>query len=286
MGSETPRPTESSESDKQPSRTGWAHHARALLGAVAAGVLFGASTVVLNNIDHPVLKGAASVVGAASGWAAAGLLFGWFAFRTTASLRHTIVLSTLFFLGATFSYYVVDHVYSLARYATLPPELLANLRAESPHHGGPPELSVAETLLWSIASLVCGPICALVGGLAHRPGVVGLLARLSLPSGLAAWSGHLLTSPAVQLNPAYLVAHVVTVVASGALAVVLAIQYFNQRRASMASLATVRSAAVGDGFRDVRTSTGHPVRDQPGDLLPGPEASRPSDRQRDNRTAG
>lgn len=225
MGAETRSLTEPAGSDGQPPRTGWARHPGALLVAVAAGVLFGGSTVVLNNIDHPVLKGAAAVVGAGSGWAAAGLLFGWLAFRTTASLRRTVVLSTLFFLGATLSYYVVDHVYALAHYAALPPEVLADL-AEGPRHGGPPELSVAEILLWSIVSLVCGPVCALAGGLAHRPGVVGLLARLSLPFGLAAWSGHLLTTPGVQLDPVYLVAHVATVVVSGALAVVLAIRHF------------------------------------------------------------
>ncbi|GAB3162425.1 hypothetical protein GCM10027059_15180 [Myceligenerans halotolerans] len=48
--------------------------------------------------------------------------------------------------------------------------------------------------------------------------------------GLAAWSGHLLTTPGVQLNPAYLVAHLATVVVSGALAVVLAVRHFNQGR--------------------------------------------------------
>lgn len=204
---------------------GWAHHPGTLLVAAAAGGLFGGSTVVLNNIDHPALRGAASVVGAGSGWAAAGLVLGWFAVRATASLRRAVMLSTLFFLGATLSYYVVDHWYALASYATLPPELLADL-AEDPRHGGPPELSVAEILLWSIVSLVCGPLCALAGGLAHRPGVVGLLARLSLPLGLAVWSGHLLTGPGVQLNPAYVVAHVATVVVSGALAAVLVIHYF------------------------------------------------------------
>lgn len=224
-GSKTQRPTEPPASDRWPPGVGWAHHAGALLVATAAGGLFGGTTVVLNNIDHPVLRGAASVVGAGSGWAAAGLVFGWFAFRATASLRRAVVLSTLFFLGATLSYYVVDHWYALASYATLPSDLLAGL-AGDPRHGGPPELSVAEILLWSIVSLVCGPLCALAGGLAHRSGVVGLLARLSLPLGLAVWSGHLLTIPGVQLNPAYVVAHGATVVVSGALAVVLVIHCF------------------------------------------------------------
>lgn len=203
----------------------------ALLVAVVGGALFGASTVVLNTTDHPLVSGVASVVGAGSGWAAAGLVAGWFAYRATSSLWRTVVLSTVFLLGATVSYYVVDHWYALARYAALPPGLVAEL-ADGSAHGGPPEVSVEGIVLWSAVALVCGPVCGLVGALARRPGTVGLLARLSLPVGLAAWSGYLLSAPAVQVDPVYVIAQAVTACVSAGLAAVLVVRHLGLRGGS------------------------------------------------------
>ncbi|WP_125778056.1 hypothetical protein [Antribacter gilvus] len=205
----------------------------ALLLAVVVGVAFAIGTVMLNHGEHVVLRGVATVVGAASGWAAAGVVFGWVMLRRGASAARTVLLCTAFFVSASVGYYVADYLYALATSEPpLPPgvPLLPGAMASTT-----PQLSIGEMSFWVVASLVCGPACAAVAWLAGRPGVLGLLGGLCLPVGAALWSAFMLTDRfSIPVRLPNLVAHWAVVALCVIGAGVLVVRYVARARATLA----------------------------------------------------
>lgn len=143
--------------------------------AVAIGAAYGAATSLVNDVSSPYGMLGGGVVGTGwawtmdvaqfaslwigAGWAWAGLAIaaGWLA---GANLR-AAVAAVLALLAATTTYYCLDSV----------------LREE------PLSLYLPELLQWWLASVVFGAALGVVGACIRRPGLVGLLAGLTLPVG-------------------------------------------------------------------------------------------------------
>lgn len=101
-----------------------------------------------------------------SGWAWAGLAIcaGWLLTRTSRSLVHGAVVGPVALLAAVAAYALVDTARSGAPLS---------------------DWIHSEPYVWWIAAVVFGAPLGVVGACAHLPGVVGLLARLTLPIGAA-----------------------------------------------------------------------------------------------------
>lgn len=145
------------------------------IGALALGAGFGALTSLINDVSSPYRPIGSRVVNAGGtwvakvaevasllldiGWAWAGVAVavGWLA---GTRLRGSIA-GVLALLAATTAYYCVDGLL---------------LREPLAWHG-------PEIVLWWLASVVFGSALGVVGASIRQPGVVGLLAALTVPAG-------------------------------------------------------------------------------------------------------
>ncbi|XVQ87255.1 hypothetical protein ACQP2K_07495 [Microbispora siamensis] len=157
--------------------------AEILLRALAAGAAFGAATSLVNALSDSQADlesrayttsgwSVAEIVSVLldSGWAWAGLAvaMGWLVTRAgesrrAAPARRGAAAGALALLAATAAYSIVDTIRS----------------------GGQVPWYLSEPPLWWIAAVVFGAPLGAVGACAGRPGVIGLLARLTVPVGAA-----------------------------------------------------------------------------------------------------
>ncbi|MER7505127.1 hypothetical protein AB0L05_32380 [Nonomuraea pusilla] len=154
-----------------------------LAGAAAVGAAFGAATGLANALSFQLrdFESQADTTGGASpveivsvlidsGWAWAGLAVavGWLftrgGERRPGPLARAAAAGALALLAATAAYSVVDTV-----------------------RNGAPLSSwyQSEAIVWWVTSVVFGAPLGAVGGCARGPGVVGLLARATVPVGAA-----------------------------------------------------------------------------------------------------
>ncbi|WP_245658233.1 hypothetical protein [Microtetraspora malaysiensis] len=149
-----------------------------LVIALAVGAGFGAATSLVNALSHSNADlesrayttsgwSIAEIMSVLldSGWAWAGLAVavGWLVTRARASrpsaLAQGAAAGALALLAATAAYGIVDGI----------------------RNGG----QLSESPVWWVASVVLGAPLGAVGACAKRPGVIGLLARLTVPVGAA-----------------------------------------------------------------------------------------------------
>ncbi|MFB7007972.1 MULTISPECIES: hypothetical protein [unclassified Streptomyces] len=139
------------------------------MGALAAGAGFGAATSLINALSSPygelgaplrgtVWAGAAKVlsllVDAGWSWAALAVAVGWLA---GTPVRGALV-GALALIAATGAYYVTDAFASGAE---------------------------TEMARWGVAAVPLGLVLGAVGAAIRRPGLIGLLAALTVPVGAA-----------------------------------------------------------------------------------------------------
>jgi hypothetical protein len=135
---------------------------RSGLGACALGSGFGATTSLSNRFDSQVepdsfARVASLVLDAGWAWAALAVVAGWLA----AAPARGAVAGVVALLAATTVYYGTDSVIGDDPLAWYWPELLR----------------------WWLASLVGGSVLGAIGAFGRRPGVLGLLAGLTIPIG-------------------------------------------------------------------------------------------------------
>jgi len=135
------------------------------LGACALGSGFGAATSLSNGFDSQVepdslARVASLVLDAGWAWAALAVVAGWLA----AAPARGALAGVLALLAATTVYYGTDSIIGDDPLAWYWPELLR----------------------WWLASLVGGSALGTIGAFGRRPGVLGLLAGLTIPIGATA----------------------------------------------------------------------------------------------------
>jgi hypothetical protein len=159
------------------------HLVRILVGALAAGVGFGAATSLANAISHHNADlesrayttngwSVAEIVSVLldSGWAWAGLAIVMGSLVTRAgesrpgALARGAAAGALALLAATVAYSVVD-----------------TIRSDGPLSSW----YESEPLVWWGTSVIFGAPLGAVGACVNRPGVIGFLARLTVPVGAA-----------------------------------------------------------------------------------------------------
>ncbi|MFB4286305.1 hypothetical protein ACBI99_01605 [Nonomuraea sp. ATR24] len=154
----------------------------ALLSALAVGAVFGAATSLANaaatlTLDlesaeattrgWSLMEIVSLMLDAGWAWAGLGVLAGWRATRggapTGRRLARGAVAGVVALLAATAAYYIADtivHDVSSGSYAY-------------------------DTVYWWVASALFGPVLGAIGACAGHPGVIGMLARLTVPVGAA-----------------------------------------------------------------------------------------------------
>jgi hypothetical protein len=75
--------------------------------------------------------------------------------------------------------------------------------------GAPLALFATETLVWSAAGLLFGLVLGVVGAAMRRPGLIGLLAALTVPVGAAVQMVVMPPRPHLTLTPAIVLAEVI-----------------------------------------------------------------------------
>ena len=149
------------------------------LAICGLGVAFGAATSLSNwfasQFDPDSIARIPSLIlDAGWTWAALGVLAGWLAAAprsgTAAGVLRSAAAGVLVLVAATAAYFGVDSVARDEPFTSYMPEILR----------------------WWVASALAGPILGLVGAIARRPTVPGLLARLAIPVGATV---HLLGLP-------------------------------------------------------------------------------------------
>ncbi|MFD6329474.1 hypothetical protein ACFWGI_07870 [Streptomyces niveus] len=164
-----------------------------MVGGLAAGMGFGAATALVNNLSSPYaelgmpLKGtvwasAAKVLSllmdAGWSWAALAVAMGWLA-RTR--VRGALV-GVLALFAATGAYYVTDALVSGAG---------------------------TDMVAWMLVGLPVGVVLGAVGAAIRRPGLIGLLAALTVPVGAAVQMIVMPPRPHLTLTPAIVLAEVI-----------------------------------------------------------------------------
>ncbi|WP_141579200.1 hypothetical protein [Actinomadura sp. WMMA1423] len=149
------------------------------VAAMATGAAFGAGTSLINDLSSeygtfgprladtsvaPALKVLSILLDAGWAWAALAVLMGWYASAGRGAKRAALrgaARGALALLAASVAYFCAD----------------APLRGES--------LSshLIEMVLWSIASVVLGPLLGAIGSQIGRKGLIGMLAGLVVPAG-------------------------------------------------------------------------------------------------------
>lgn len=156
--------------------------AKALVIALVVGAGFGAATSLVNALSHSFADfesrahttsgwSVAEIMSVLldSGWAWAGLAVavGWLVTRASKSSPSALVQAAaagvLALLAATAAYSIMDTIRS----------------------GGQYPWYQSEPWVWWVASVVFGAPLGAIGACVKRPGVIGLLARLTVPVGAA-----------------------------------------------------------------------------------------------------
>lgn len=160
-----------------------------LAGAVGIGAGFGLVTAVVNRSATPADAGggpladtvwessarvAAKMIDSGWAWAALAVLVG----RLVGTLAWSMVAGAAALLTATAGYNVTESVLRILDSAAEPA-----LNGFVPHQTSP--WSFDDMGYWGVAAVLLGPVLGLVGALTRRPGVVGLLASLTVPAGAA-----------------------------------------------------------------------------------------------------
>lgn len=171
--------------------------------ALVVGGIYGAATSLINDVSSPygVIGGqiagtrwqwavevTSKLVGVGWAWAALAVAVGWMA---GASARRAAIAGVLALLAATTTYYGMDSI----------------LR-EEPFAG-----YWGEMLFFWMMSVVSGPALGVVGASIRRPGVIGLLAGLTVPVGATVEMIWLEPDPLVS-DPALELARVIVWVAA------------------------------------------------------------------------
>ncbi|GAA3374940.1 hypothetical protein GCM10020367_40750 [Streptomyces sannanensis] len=174
-----------------------------MVGGLAAGVGFGAATSLVNALSSPYVGFGAPLTGtvwasaakvlsllmdAGWAWAALAVAMGWLA----GTRARGASAGALALIAATGAYYVTDaftREEPLASYAT-------------------------ETVMWCTAGLLFGLVLGAVGATIRRPGLVGMLAALTVPVGAAVQMVVLPPRPHLTLTPAIVLAEVIVWTAS------------------------------------------------------------------------
>ena len=163
--------------------------------ALAVGGVFGAATSLINDVSSPygmmgrrmgdtgwrwAAEVASKLLDAGWAWAGLAVAMGWMA---GAGARGAVA-GVLALLAATTAYFGMD-----------------SLLLE-----GSPEGTFAdywyEMRFWWLASVVLGPALGVVGASIGRPGVIGLLAGLTVPVGATVQMIWLTGSPPLEVDPA------------------------------------------------------------------------------------
>ncbi|WP_369776380.1 hypothetical protein [Streptomyces sp. R33] len=169
-----------------------------MLRGIAAGVGFGAATSLMNALSSPyvalgvplagtVWAGAAKVLSllmdSGWSWAALAVAVGWrVGARAQGALAGAVSL-----IAATGAYYVTD-AFVL---------------------GDPLSFYAMDMIRWWAAGLVLGSVLGVVGASIRRPGLVGLLAALTVPVGAAVQMVLLPPRPHLTVTPAIVVAEAI-----------------------------------------------------------------------------
>ncbi|SEN70965.1 hypothetical protein [Nonomuraea pusilla] len=197
----------------------------ALAGAVAVGGAFGAATGLVNALSFQLrdfesradTTGGVSPVEIASvlidsGWAWAGLAVavGWLFTRSgerlSPALARAAAVGALALLAATAAYSVVDTV-----------------------RNGTPLSSWyrSEAIVWWVTSVVFGAPLGAVGGCARRPGVIGLLARATVPVGAAV---QMLLQPPGRNERIELIGQAIVLTAAAVALGLILVRFLGERR--------------------------------------------------------
>ncbi|OAH10857.1 hypothetical protein [Streptomyces jeddahensis] len=169
-----------------------------MVGGLTAGVGFGAVTSLVNALSSPYVELGMPLAGtvwakaakvlsllmdAGWSWAALAVGMGWLAgTRARGALGGALAL-----IAASVAYYVTD-AFVL---------------------GAPLALFATETVKWSAAGLLFGLVLGVVGAAIRRPGLIGLLAALTVPVGAAVQMVVMPPRPHLTLTPAIVVAEVI-----------------------------------------------------------------------------
>ncbi|MFB6784974.1 hypothetical protein ACFCX0_49150 [Streptomyces sp. NPDC056352] len=169
-----------------------------MMGSVVAGFGFGAVTSLVNALSSPYVELGVPLAGSAwakaakvlsllmdAGWSWAALAvgMGWLAGKW---VRGALV-GALTLILASVAYYVTD-AFVL---------------------GTPLAFFATETIVWSTVGLLFGSVLGVVGAAIRRPGLIGLLAALTVPVGAAAQMVVLPPRPHLTLTPAIILAEVI-----------------------------------------------------------------------------
>ena len=175
-----------------------------MVGGLAAGLGFGAVTSLANALSSPYVELGARFTGTAWAkaakvlsllmdagwcWAALAVGMGWLA----GTWARGVSAGALTLVGASVAYYVTD-AYVL---------------------GEPFSMFAGETLLWSVAGVLFGSVLGVVGAAIRRPGLLGLLAALTVPLGAAAQMILMPPRPHATVTPSIVLAEVVVWTAAG-----------------------------------------------------------------------
>ncbi|MFF8315986.1 hypothetical protein ACF06V_02340 [Streptomyces bobili] len=171
---------------------------RITVGGLAAGCGFGSVTSLANALSSPYVELGTRFAGTVWGgtakvlsllmdagwcWAALAVGMGWLAgTRSRGASAGAVAL-----VGASVAYYMTD-AYVL---------------------GEPFAVFAAEALLWSATGMLFGSVLGVVGATIRRPGLLGMLAALAVPSGAAAQMILMPPRPHATMTPSILVAEVI-----------------------------------------------------------------------------
>ncbi|MEU0568164.1 hypothetical protein ABZ297_22660 [Nonomuraea sp. NPDC005983] len=195
---------------------------RSVVSALLIGVAFGAITSLVNDVSSPYGQVGGALVNAGRGWvaesaavvsllldagwtwAALAVLVGWLA----GGLARGVASGVVALAAATAAYYSVDSL----------------LRAEPLAWYG------RETLFWWLASLVLGSALGAVGASIARPGLIGLVAKLTVPVGAAVQMIFLPPGFGPTVRSAAVWALVIVLVAAVTSTGVIVTRYVKERR--------------------------------------------------------